>query len=490
MATLPGCQQNNRYQDYGTKRVHRTVPFVNSHDTYRPKLDASGNFLKPLGDVSGWDVGNELGGNGAHIDPREPRLAAAYAVACAVDGNPAVFFEDLLDIGTTGKRWTHLPTSETDLPIRGDIKNIIQCHQKLGFKDGNYGVPTAVNSPYFPPLSDANLTNNSANYIVFERIGKALIGITDYYHFFPPSDNSFDRQVYCKVDDSWPVGTVLYDYTGAHGLNTVTIPADRRVFIQTPPVNHSITGAFGHGYSVWAPKPAGVTFTTVQDMYDYLATYIPGRSAVTTQEWEMADDLGDSHCQSLGQGGRLPDNVTRERIAGRIFVANGTNVSYTLTPETTTGNSITIALYDTSGNIVSSASGAANTAIPVTGNWTASYTGWVTIKVRNTNSGYAGQKVWARAAYTAPTVITANSGNGLTPIKTSIWTGNKNTSDVFDCGNWEGGLIPNSSSNVIVYGHAAPFPVLTTNLSINKLTLMPGASFTVNPGINLTILSQ
>ena len=482
MASMPGCQQGLRYEDYtGGKRVYRSVPFVNSHDTYRPKLDPNGNFLFPVGNPAGWDVGNELGGNGAHIDPREPRLAAAYATAFAVDGNPAAFFEDILDIGTTGKRWTHIPTNETDLPVRPDLRNIIQCHQKLGFKDGNYGVPTAVNSPSFQNGA------NSGDYIVFERIGKALIGVTDYFN--NGGTNTFDQQVYCKVDDSWPVGTVLYDYSGAHGVNTVTIPADRRVFVQTAPVAHTIAGAYGHGYSVWAPKPAGVTFTTVQDIYDYLATYTPGRNVVTTQEWEMADDLGDSHCQSLGQGGRIPDNITNERVVGRIFTDSNKVITYTLTPEVD-GSNLTITLYNSKGEVVNTTSGVAMIASPLTATFTTNYKGWVIAKVRNTNEGYAGQKAWVRLAYTAPTVVTTNSGIGLVPTTTSIWTGNKNTTDVTDCGNWEGGLVPSTASNVVVYGHAKPYPVVAANLIVNKVSLYSGATMIVNPGINLTILSQ
>ncbi|MEI2709990.1 MAG: hypothetical protein V9E96_13420 [Chitinophagaceae bacterium] len=39
MANLPGEQQGFRYFDYpGGLRVHRSVNFVNSHDTYRPIL--------------------------------------------------------------------------------------------------------------------------------------------------------------------------------------------------------------------------------------------------------------------------------------------------------------------------------------------------------------------------------------------------------------------------------------------------------------------
>ena len=86
--------------------MHRTVPFVNNHDTFRPQVAATGNY-------TGWNTGSELA---PHIDPFDPRLSAAYAAALAVDGSPQIFFEDLFNIGNTGKRYSHQPTSTVDLP--------------------------------------------------------------------------------------------------------------------------------------------------------------------------------------------------------------------------------------------------------------------------------------------------------------------------------------------------------------------------------------
>jgi glycosidase len=483
MQNLPGCQQGKRYYDYGAKRVHRTVPFVNSHDTYRPRLTANGDFLSYLGDNNGWDVGNELGGNGKHIDPREPRLAAAYAAVFAVDGNPALFFEDLFDIGTTGKRWTHLPTSTTDLPIRGDLQNIAMAHQKLAFKNGDYAVPTAATGGAAPFY----LAGSSGDHLVLERKGRAIIGITDAYSTV--ANNTQDQQVWVSVGDpSWN-NKVLYDYSGAHGLTTTTVQADGRVLIKTAPNGHTISGAYGHGYSIWAPLPTGVTFATVAEMYNYLATYTPGRNTVTTQEWEMADDLGDSHCKSLGQGGRLPDNSMNERIAGRIFSAGAKQIACTVSPETD-GRDLTISLYNAQGQMVATASGITTVAAPLLLNYTPAADGWVTVKVRNTAGTYAGQRCWVRAAYTAPMVVSTSSSTGSIPSNVSIWTGNKNTTDVSDCGNWEGGAVPGAASNVFVYGNTRPFPVLNYNLTVNKLTVQPNASFTVAPGVALTVLSQ
>ena len=487
MTLLPGCQQNERYYDYGgAKRVHRSVTFVNSHDTYRPQLDASGNFLKPLGDASGWGP-NELGGNGAHIDPREPRVAAAYASVFAMDGNPMFFFEDLFDIGTTGKRWTHLPSNNSDLPVRTELLNIAQAHQKLSFKDGDYGVPTAITGANAPVVNKGALVDH----LVIERKGKAIIGISDAFNAV--SDNSQDQEVWVSVGDPTWYNTDLFDYSGAHGLTTTHVFGDGRVLIKTAPVGHTITSftalVYGHGYSIWAPKPNGVTFNIINDMYAYLATYSPARNPVTVQEWEMADDLGDSHCNSLGQGGRLPDNTMNERIAGKIFVASGTLVTCKVTPEMD-GRDITLTLYNAKGDSLASAHAITTTGSPLLLNYTPSANGWLIAKVHNTSEGYAGQKCWVNILYTAPAIVNTRDATGSLPTNISIWTGNNNTTDMSDCANWESGKIANAASTVIVYGHAKPFPILNYNLSVNKVFLYPGASLIVNPGFNLTILSQ
>lgn len=405
MQNLPGEQQDKRYYNYATQRVHRTCPFVNSHDTYRPLVAANGNFLKALGDGTGWDTGQELGGNGQHIDPREPRLFSAYATTFAMDGNPVVFFEDLFDIGTTGKRYSHLPTSAVDLPVREDIVNIILAHQRLQYKNGDYGVPTALGGAQAPFYAKGS----SGDHIVFERYGRALIGVTD--KFTAINNNTQDEEVWVNAGDPAWRNVDLIDYSGAHGVTTTRVQADGRVLIKTAPVGHTIAGARGHGYSIWAPKPAGVTINTVTDIYNYLAGYAQTRSTQTVQEWEMADDLGDSHLKSLQQGGRLPDNSTAQRTAGRIYVASGTTITYKVYPEVN-GLSQNIALYNTSGTILSQVTGTSSNTAPLTGTYTPTATGWLTIKVKNTTATQAGQKVWVNVTYTAPTSVNTRTGAG------------------------------------------------------------------------------
>lgn len=406
MQSLPGEQQSKRYYDYATQRVHRTVPFVNSHDTYRPKVDpVTGNFLKPLGDATGWNTGDELGGNGQHIDPREPRLFSAYATTFAMDGNPTVFFEDVFDIGTTGKRYAHLPASTTDLPVRQDIVNIIQAHQKLQFKNGDYAVPTSLTGAQAPFYQKGG----SGDHLVIERKGKAIIGITDKYNTI--ANNTQDEEVYVSVGDPSWYNQPLYDYSGAHGVTTTTVFADGRVLIKTAPVAHTISGARGHGYSIWAPKPAGVTFTTVNDIYNYLATYAPSRATNTIHEWEMADDLGDSHAKSLKQGGKLPDNSTTQRTAGRIYAAASKAISCKVFPEVN-GRNLNVAFYNTSGTLLAQATAVASNTTPLTLNYTPTATGYITIKVKNAVTPQLGQKVWVNTTYTAPTSVNTRTSPG------------------------------------------------------------------------------
>ena len=114
LSNIPGSQQSNR---------QRTVPFVNNHDTFRPELDATGNYI-------GWTTA--IGGQ---IEPNDGRSSVAHAIAMAVDGSPQIFFEDLFDIGYNGNRFNHHPDNTSELPVRSDIENIVWCHQNLHFKE-------------------------------------------------------------------------------------------------------------------------------------------------------------------------------------------------------------------------------------------------------------------------------------------------------------------------------------------------------------------
>ena len=457
LGNLPGAQQGNditgvgRWQDVGTTRIYRTVPFINNHDTYRPQTPGNGN-------ITGWNTNDELS---AHVEITEPRLGAAYAAMCAMDGNPQVFFEDLFNIANTGKRFSHQPENTLDLPENSDIANIMLAHGALDFKGGNYKVPSNVSSFYNTnPLA---LGFNNDDYLVIERSGKAIIGVTDNWNVNQAA----------WLDTDFPVGTILQDYSGGiSGTTTVQTPefmgGPNRVFIQTravgwPTFTYSTSytdhGQHYHGYSIWAP--VGTTLS------NYSNASIP-----TTQEWEMENDLGDSHCKSLGQGGRTPDNSPNARVVGKIFAKGSSGVSYTLFLGTP-ANSLTLEFYDLSGNLLHTDNGS---GISVSGSFTNTTTRWITMKVRNTSAATAGQKCYVKATYDAPETV--NTADYPSQTAVSIWTSNGGSDDWTDCRNWEEGLIPTCSTAVLI-PHAVAFmpsvPNCFTGTFTNRtgLTLRP-----------------
>jgi alpha-amylase len=125
----------------------------------------------------------------------------------------------------------------------------------------------------------------------------------------------------------------------------------------------------------------------------------------------MADDLGDSHPQSLQQGGKLPNNSTAQRIVGRIYAASSKTITYKVYPEVN-GRTQNIAVYNTSGTIVSQVTGTSSNTTPLTGTYTPSSTGWYTIKVKNSTTADLGQKVWVNVTYTAPTSVNTRTSPG------------------------------------------------------------------------------
>ena len=436
MTTLPGLQQTgaNRIHLSG---YHRTVPFVNNHDTFRPQVDADGNY-------TGWNTGDELS---AHIEPNEPRLAAAYAVIFAMDGNPQVFFEDLFDIGYNSDRYTHQPSVSTSLRAREDVVNLMQAHQKLDFKGGNYFVRSAEaggtdgnGQPFGVFVAQGQLSDH----LVIERGGKALIGITDKWDVV--------QEVF--VDTDFPAGTVLQDYSGANGVTTYTVPADGRTRVVTQPVNFPANSGNYHGYSIWAPVPNNQPFASVAAMQAFLSSPASALPTTTTQEWEMADDLGDSHCQSLGQGGALPAGSTNQRTVGKIFVQGGQPLTYLLSPDDN-AQDVTLFFQTLDGTNLHSANGTGG----LNGSFTPGATGWIAAKIRNSTATNAGQNVRVRLTYTAPTVVDTDAFPAENTV--AIWTGNAGTDDPNECRNWEEGRMPAATNgNQIVPAFASPQPAV------------------------------
>lgn len=341
LGSVPNYQQQNRY---------KTVPFVNNHDTFRPIFDANGN-------ITGYDSGSQLG---QQIDPNDPRKSLVYAITMAVDGAPLIFFEDIFNIGTQGNRYDHDPTNTNELPVYSDIENILWCHQNLRFKDGDYLVPWQA--------QDA---------LVIERQGRALVAVND----------SWDQwQNLTGVQTTFPDGTVLVDYSGANGTAQRTVYGGGLVDIDIPPCNGTALEG-RRGYSIWGPQ--GITDNYVRP------------TLRVTQEWEMANDLGDYQIGSLKQGGALPDNSLDCRVVGKVYPQSGESIDIELYPEDSTAG-ITLYIVDENCDPLDSIT---QTGV-INFSYTPMYSGWHTVKIKNATDTQNGQKCWVKVNYQAPEVVT------------------------------------------------------------------------------------
>lgn len=377
LANIPGSQQINRL---------RTVPFVNNHDTFRPQLNTQGNYI-------GWNSAL-----GTQVEPNDGRNSMVHAIALAVDGSPHVFFEDLFNIGYDGNRFTHDPKIDSTLATRSDIENLLWCHQNLRFKEG------------------ANLVRwQAADALVIERQAKALIAVTD---------NWSQWQNLNGVQTSWPDGTILVDYSGANGTVEQTVYGGGKVDISIPPCDG--TAPQGRkGYSIWAPQ--GIT-----DNYTR-----PGKNIV--QEWEMADDLGDSYISSLQQGGALPSNSKDCRTVGRIYAKAGSDMTFSVYPsDTSSGIELIILNKDCQSIDSISQIGTFNFTL------TANYDGWYTMRLRNSTESQPGQKCWVKANYRAPEVVLTNE------VKNKCACVASPISEMDDLSNLILSIFPNPANNEII----------------------------------------
>ncbi len=436
LGNLVNFQQDKRWHYYDNPQwiVHRTVPFVNNHDTFRPELDGNGDY------TTNWDTEHELV---PHIEPNNVRLPLLYAFICAIDGNPQFFFEDVFNIGYDGNRFSHDPKT---VAVRDRLENILWCHQNLDFKSGAYKV-----------------RNQSADYLAIERSGRAVIVLND-------KTTGWENQV---VQTDFAPGTKLHDYSGANQGSgaTVTVGANGKVTLYTPPCS----GKDGreYGYSIWAPESAQPA-----------SNYKPDRAATTSNEWEMANDLGDSHPLSLRQGGALPDNSVERRYVGRIFVEQGKQITYELTPEDAT-KSLTLSLWNTQGEKLDEVSGTGE----LQETYTATYTGWYDIKVRNTTSDYAGQTCKVRATYTAPKDI--KTADYPAPAQYAFWNG-KVSSDWSDRNNWDTRFAPNEDRNAILPDEIEKYEAEVNSLEakVKDLRIAQERTLSVNPGGALEVVGD
>lgn len=171
----------------------------------------------------------------------------------------------------------------------------------------------------------------------------------------------------------------------------------------------------------------------------------------------MENDLGDSHCLSLRQGGRTPDNSPNARVVGKIFSEQGTNVSYTVFLGSP-GNSLTVEFYDLNGQLLNIGGGMyasfSSASTSISGSFTNNSTQWIAIKVRNTSAATPGQKCYVKVTYDAPEVV--NTANFPSESSVFIWTSNGGSSDWSDCRNWEGGVAPVCTGDIVI-PHATLF---------------------------------
>lgn len=235
VGNLPSQQQQNRF---------KTVPFVNNHDT-------ADNQVQPS------------------LDPNNPRLPLAYAVAMTMDGSPQLYYEDLF---TNVAPWVNATTA-ADIPTRPWLVNLVWCHQKLAFKSGDYFVRY----------------QQSQQLLVLERGARAIVAINN--------DGASWHSAW--ISTAFFPNTHLHDYGGACP-DDIWTNADGWVFINQPPLS----------YSVWGP--AGVT-----------GRFAP-EARRTVQQFEMDDDLGDNN-RTFGYGGKAIPGAFR--LAGAIWPAPNSQVN-------------------------------------------------------------------------------------------------------------------------------------------------------------------
>ncbi len=70
-----------------------------------------------------------------------------------------------------------------------------------------------------------------------------------------------------------------------------------------------------------------------------------------------------------------------------------------------------------------------------------------------------------------------------------LWTGAVST-DWANPGNWACGVVPGPTSDVQINSALINYPIIHTNVTIRSLTLRPGSSYTIDPGMNLVLNGQ
>lgn len=218
----------------------------------------------------------------------------------------------------------------------------------------------------------------AADALVIERASKAIIGVNDQFSLW---------QNLVGVQTSWPDGTILVDYSGAN-TQTITVYGGGKIDFNIPPCNGT-AGQGRKGYCIWGPQ--GIT-------QNY---WRPAKRI--TQEWEMDQDLGDRHINSLQQGGKTPDNSFECRLVGRFFAKNGHIVQIDIYPGTGI-NALNMDVLDKNCQPVSSVHGVGNLNL----SFTPTEEGWYNIRIRNGLGNTPGQKAWVKVNYMGGDSLNSN----------------------------------------------------------------------------------
>jgi alpha-amylase len=336
-----GCLPN--YQQ--DSRV-KTYPFVNNHDTFRGYFaNSSGNGKNDHS--SDLKNGDELFST---IDPDDDWTKVAYGMAMAVDGSPVVYYEDLfVNYGTDRNN-----AVSATYAVRNYVANLVWCHQKLNFKDGAYKVPF----------------QSSKDLLVIERSGHAVIGL---------NDNGVSAQTALVSTDFAP-GATLHDYSG-NASQDLTVDSQKQVTVTVPPKS----------YCVWGPPGVGGGFL--------------GHPRRTTQEFQMDDDLGDSHPISLGYGGRLV--ADRYRTGGSVWVAANSTVKVRVYSDVSQKIDLRVLCPKDDGSKASDqgqhdAGGTAAPHAPLTLEFTAPREGYYQLTAKLTEDGDLSRRTYLIVEYEAP----------------------------------------------------------------------------------------
>jgi alpha-amylase len=342
MGILPNYQQKNRI---------KTVPFINNHDTWRGAYwDSVPGSLKHDDRSGDWRQNDaELAPT---IDPDNARADVAYAAAFAVDGSPVVFYEDLF-VNYGSDRFRADPAT---LPVRDYIINLIWSHQKLNFKDGAYKVRY----------------QESPDLLVFERSGKAVIGLNDHG----------SQSLSASVKTDFGPHVVLHDYSGSISQDLET-DDHGSITVSVPPMS----------YVVWGPIGVQGGFSP------------PSRR--TVQEFQLDDDLGDAAPGALGYGGKVNSDVNR--TGGAIWIAAQSAVKTWVYSDSERQIDLTIYKPDTRGaksqqHGLFTITGSASSLTPLSLQFTADREGYHQLSARIADLNQSPTRAYIKVEYEAPAV--------------------------------------------------------------------------------------